>query len=41
MSNESRNELIAELRREVRAAQLAVAAVDDAVAGRLGVNATD
>jgi DNA-binding MarR family transcriptional regulator len=41
MSNESRDELIAELRREVRAAQSAVAAVDDAVAGRLGVNATD
>jgi DNA-binding MarR family transcriptional regulator len=40
MSNE-RNELIAELRREIRAAQSAVAAVDDAVAGRLGVNATD
>ena len=34
-------ELIAELRREIRAAQSAVAAVDDAVAGRLGVNATD
>ena len=41
MSNESRDELIAELRREIRAAQSAVAAVDDAVAGRLGVNATD
>ena len=41
MSNESRNELIAELRREIRAAQSAVAAVDDAVAERLGVNATD
>jgi DNA-binding MarR family transcriptional regulator len=42
MSNESRgSELIAELRREIRAAQSAVAAVDDAVAERLGVNATD
>lgn len=41
MSNESRSELIAELRREIRAAQSAVAAVDDAVAKRLGVNATD
>jgi DNA-binding MarR family transcriptional regulator len=41
MSNESKNELIAELRSEIRAAQSAVAAVDDAVAGRLGVNATD
>jgi DNA-binding MarR family transcriptional regulator len=41
MSNESRSELIAELLREIRAAQSAVAAVDDAVAGRLGVNATD
>jgi DNA-binding MarR family transcriptional regulator len=33
--------LIAELRREVRQAQSAVAAVDQAVAQRLGVNATD
>lgn len=41
MSNESRSELIAELLREIRAAQSAVAAVDDAVAERLGVNATD
>jgi DNA-binding MarR family transcriptional regulator len=41
MSNESKSELIAEIRREIRAAQSAVAAVDDAVAGRLGVNATD
>jgi DNA-binding MarR family transcriptional regulator len=44
MSNEieeSKRELIAELRREIRAAQSAVAAVDHAVAERLGVNATD
>jgi DNA-binding MarR family transcriptional regulator len=41
MSNESKNDLIAELRREVRAAQSAVAAVDNAVAERLGINATD
>jgi DNA-binding MarR family transcriptional regulator len=41
MSNELRSKLIAELRREIRAAQTAVAAVDDAVAERLGVNATD
>jgi DNA-binding MarR family transcriptional regulator len=39
--NISRNELVAQLRREVRAAQAAVAAVDHAVAQRLGVNATD
>jgi DNA-binding MarR family transcriptional regulator len=41
MSNELKRELIAELRREIRAAQSAVAAVDNAVAERLGVNATD
>jgi DNA-binding MarR family transcriptional regulator len=41
LSNESKNDLIAELRREVRAAQSLVAAVDNAVAERLGVNATD
>jgi DNA-binding MarR family transcriptional regulator len=41
MSNELKCELIAELRREIRAAQSAVAAVDNAVAERLGVNATD
>jgi DNA-binding MarR family transcriptional regulator len=41
MSNQSKHELIDELRREVRAAQSAVAAVDHAVAERLGVNATD
>jgi DNA-binding MarR family transcriptional regulator len=41
MSNELKGELIAELRREIRAAQSAVAAVDHAVAERLGVNATD
>jgi DNA-binding MarR family transcriptional regulator len=40
-SHEFRNELVAELRREVRAAQSAVAAVDHAVAERLGINATD
>jgi DNA-binding MarR family transcriptional regulator len=33
--------LIAELRREVRSAQAAVAAVDQAAAERLGINATD
>ena len=38
---ESKRELIAELRREIRAGQSAVAAVDNAVAERLGVNATD
>jgi DNA-binding MarR family transcriptional regulator len=36
-----KSELIGALRREVRAAQSAVAAVDQAVAERLGVNATD
>jgi DNA-binding MarR family transcriptional regulator len=41
LSHQSKSELIAELRREVRAAQSAVAAVDNAVAERLGVNATD
>jgi DNA-binding MarR family transcriptional regulator len=41
MSHELESELIAELRREIRAAQSAVAAVDNAVAQRLGVNATD
>jgi DNA-binding MarR family transcriptional regulator len=37
----SKSELIGELQREVRAAQSAVAAVDHAVAERLGVNPTD
>jgi DNA-binding MarR family transcriptional regulator len=41
MSNYSKKELIGEIEREVRAAQSAVAAVDHAVAERLGVNATD
>jgi DNA-binding MarR family transcriptional regulator len=43
MSKDSttKSELIEALRREVREAQLAVAAVDQAVAQRLGVNATD
>jgi DNA-binding MarR family transcriptional regulator len=41
MSNELKDELIADLQREIRAAQSAVAAVDHAVAERLGVNATD
>jgi DNA-binding MarR family transcriptional regulator len=41
LSHQLKSELIAELRREVRAAQSAVAAVDEAVAERLGVNATD
>ena len=41
MSHELKTELIAELRREIRGAQSAVAAVDNAVAERLGVNATD
>jgi DNA-binding MarR family transcriptional regulator len=39
--NISRDQLVAQLRSEVRAAQAAVAAVDHAVAKRLGVNATD
>jgi DNA-binding MarR family transcriptional regulator len=37
----TRDQLVAQLRGEVRAAQAAVAAVDHAVAQRLGVNATD
>jgi len=42
MSKDStKSGLIAELRREVRGAQSAVAAVDQAIAQRLGVNATD
>jgi DNA-binding MarR family transcriptional regulator len=41
MSKQTKSELIGELRQEVRAAQSAVAAVDQAVAERLGVNATD
>jgi DNA-binding MarR family transcriptional regulator len=41
MSNYTKSELIAEIRRDVRAAQSAVAAVDHAAAERLGVNATD
>jgi DNA-binding MarR family transcriptional regulator len=41
MSKQTKLELIGELRQEVRAAQSAVAAVDQAVAERLGVNATD
>jgi DNA-binding MarR family transcriptional regulator len=36
-----RNRLSTELRREIRRAQAAVAALDQAVAERLGVNATD
>jgi DNA-binding MarR family transcriptional regulator len=39
--NITRDQLVAQLRGEVRAAQAAVAAVDHAVAQRLGVNATD
>jgi DNA-binding MarR family transcriptional regulator len=39
--NITRDELVAQLRREVRAAQAAVAAVDHAAAQHLGVNATD
>jgi DNA-binding MarR family transcriptional regulator len=39
--NIAKSALIAELRHEVRAAQAAVAAVDHAVAERLGINATD
>src|SRR5262245_42949564 len=39
--NISRDELVVQLVREVRAAQAAVAAVDHEVAKRLGVNATD
>jgi DNA-binding MarR family transcriptional regulator len=41
LSDELKRELIGELRREIRAAQSAVAAFDNAVAERLGVNATD
>jgi DNA-binding MarR family transcriptional regulator len=41
MSKQIKEKLIMELRREVRATQSAVAAVDHAVAERLGVNATD
>ena len=41
MSDELKSELIAELRREIRSAQSAVAAVDHTVAERLGVNASD
>jgi DNA-binding MarR family transcriptional regulator len=41
MSKQSKTELIEELRREIRGAQSAVAAVDQAVAERLGVNSTD
>jgi DNA-binding MarR family transcriptional regulator len=41
MSKQVKEKLIMELRREVRATQSAVAAVDHAVAERLGVNATD
>jgi DNA-binding MarR family transcriptional regulator len=41
ISHELKSTLIAELRREIRAAQSAVAAFDNAVAERLGVNATD
>jgi DNA-binding MarR family transcriptional regulator len=40
-TKEKKRDLIAELRREVRSAQSAVAAVDHAAADRLGVNATD
>ena len=41
MSNDLKDELVGRLRGEIRLAQAAVAAVDEAVAGRLGVNATD
>jgi DNA-binding MarR family transcriptional regulator len=41
MSNNNKHELMGQLRREIRLAQAAVAAVDLAVAERLGVNATD
>lgn len=41
MSNNPKNELVGRLRGEIRRAQAAVAAVDLAVAERLGVNATD
>jgi len=37
----ARDELIRQLRREIRGAQVAVGAVDQAVAERLGINATD
>lgn len=37
----SRHAIIRELRREIRAAQIAVATLDHAVAERLGINATD
>lgn len=41
MSNNLKDELVGRLRGEIRLAQAAVAAVDEAVAERLGVNATD
>src|SRR5215203_2831126 len=41
MSKQSKSELVAQVQREVRSAQSAVAAVDHAVAERLGINATD
>lgn len=41
MSKEITTQLIQELQREIRSAQVAVGAVDQAVSERLGVNATD
>ena len=41
MSKDLKDELVGRLRGEIRLAQAAVAAVDEAVAERLGVNATD
>ncbi len=41
MSNYSKSALIEQLREEIRSAQIAVAAVDQAVADQLGVNPTD
>src|SRR2546423_901549 len=41
MSKEKTTHLIRDLQREIRAAQVAVGAVDQAVAERLGINATD
>ena len=41
MGSQSKRDLIGEVAREVRAFQTAVDAVDEAVAGRLGLNRTD
>lgn len=41
MSNQSRNELTTDLRRQIRSAQVAVGMLDQAAAEHLGINATD